>query len=62
MNDKWICKIIDLFRPEHSLQFSCEKSTPVPVVRSAKKPSVSAKALFWAAVSIAAGLAIGQLR
>jgi hypothetical protein len=63
MGDRWISTIAYLFRPEHSLRLSCEKCTPVPVVRHAKKASpVSAKALFWTAVSIAAGLTLGQLR
>lgn len=54
--------IADLFRPEHSLQMSCEKCTPVPIIRSYQHVGpVSIKALFWVAASIAAGLAIGQL-
>lgn len=63
MDNRWFSTITDLFQPEHSLRFSCEKCTPVPAIRHTKKAStVSVKALFWAAVSIAAGLAIGQLR
>jgi hypothetical protein len=54
--------ITDLFRPEHSLQMSCEKCTPVPIIRPYRRAGlVSIKALFWVAASIAAGLAIGQL-
>jgi len=63
MDGRWISMIANLFQPEHSLRPCCEKCTPVPAVRFSKKaPPVSAKALFWTVVSIAAGLAIGQLR
>ena len=62
MDNFWMATIADLFRPEHSLRLSCDKSTPVPAPRSVgPAPPVSLKALFWAAVAIAAGLAIGQL-
>ena len=62
MDGRWFSMIAYLFQPEHSLRPCCEKCTPVPAVRFSKKSSpVSIKALFWTAVSIAAGLAIGQL-
>ena len=63
MNIKWLPIVADLFRPEHSLRFSCEKCTPAHR-RSLEGPPapVSIKALFWVAVFIAAGLILGQLR
>jgi hypothetical protein len=54
--------LIFLFRPEGAPRMAAEdesltmKSRPV-----ARKISVSAKALFWAALSILVGLIIGQL-
>jgi len=63
MDTRWLVKIADLFRPEHSLRFSCERCAPVPQLRpAAPKAPFSIKALFWVMVSIAAGLIIGQLR
>ena len=62
MGTRQLSMIADLFRPEHSLQMSCEKCTPVPIIRSYQHVGpVSIKALFWVVASIAAGLAIGQL-
>ena len=62
MDTRWLVTIADLFRPEHSLRLSCEKRKPVGVIRPiCSGPGVSIKALFWVAVSILAGLAIGQL-
>ena len=63
MGTKWLPIIADLFRPEHSLGFSCETCTPVPRAHlDGPSVLVSIKALFWVAVSIAAGLILGQLR
>ena len=63
MDANWLTKITDLFRPEHSLRFSCEKCTPAPRgCLAGPSASVSIKALFWTAVSIAVGLVLGQLR
>jgi hypothetical protein len=62
MGAKKLSMIADLFRPEHSLQMSCGKCTPVPVIRPYRRTGIfSIKTLFWVAASIAAGLAIGQL-
>jgi hypothetical protein len=62
MGTKQLSMIAGLFRPEHSLQMSCEKCTPVPIIRPYRRAGLaSIKALFWVAASIAAGLAIGQL-
>ena len=63
MGTKWLPIVADLFHPEHSLRFSCEKCTPVPRGRlDGPSAPVSIKALFWVAVSIAAGLILGQLQ
>ena len=63
MGIKWLPIITDLFRPEHSLEFFCGKREPINRYIPAGLPqSVSIKALFWTAVSIAIGLALAQLR
>jgi len=62
MDAKRLSIIASLLRPEPSLPMSWERRAPVSGVRSDRRTGVvSIKALFWVAVSIAVGLAIGQL-
>lgn len=54
--------LLFLFRPEGSPRMAVKDEPPTMASRSVhRKISVSAKALFWAALSILAGLIIGQL-
>jgi len=59
MSDEWLTEFILIFKPEYSTIYN--ENYPDVIESANKKLPFPIKALFWTMVSIAAGLAIGQL-